>query len=123
MNLSSRLSQLEALVKKQDEIITHLKERVSLLEAKGVTPQNFPERKSLTLQRQDDKKSHPAKTNAEKKAFIQQCVDAGVFISYICPEGRGSSLGRWLRGESHPMQRNIEAWYSNAKSIWEEREH
>lgn len=123
VNLSSRLSQLEALVKKQDEIITHLKERVSLLETKGVTPQNLQERKNLTLQKQDEKKSHPAMTNAEKKAFIQQCVEAGVFISDICPEGRGSALGKWLRDETYPLQKNIELWYSNAKNIWEEREH
>lgn len=129
-NLSSRIDELERTVEKLDgsvrellRIVMNNKLAISDLIKAGASVVNNNS-VSGTVDNNSEtvaNKTKQVKTNADKKAFIRQCVEAGVYISDICPEGRGSALGKWLRDETYPLQKNIELWYSNAVSIWEER--
>lgn len=58
-------------------------------------------------------------TVAKMKATIEKAIEKGIHKSKINIKGKGSQLGKWLKGESLPSFEKIEKWYKKAIEIME----
>lgn len=109
--LKERVSQLEEIVEKQSKKIAELFE---LLQKDSESLFAEPCNSSNTC---GTFEVHS--TTEQKKEFINGMIKSFTCsIMDICPEGRGSSLGRWLRSDDvTPTEKNINKWYERAWRI------
>lgn len=67
----------------------------------------------------DKKESSPLSSFEKEKKFIEESISMGIPKSQICPAGKGTALGKWLRGETSPLQKSVEKWYKKAQELRE----